>query len=130
MNLNLYHQSSGSHDSITVQSFKTYCLNSVCQVNGDPLRVKVEWPLSGGALFEVDCGLWSNEVAALLVGRDWLRVLCLQWKSVLKELIGVSTHANSGSIPVCKTGMRHSVQVAQRRMNESNCQSNRQSQKD
>jgi hypothetical protein len=70
----------------------------------------------------------SNEVVALLLDRNWLRVSCPQWKSVLKELIGVSKHANADCIPICKTGMGHSVQLDQGRMNESNCQSNRQSQ--
>lgn len=34
----------------------------------------------------------SNEVAASLLGIDWLRVLCPQSKSVLKGLIGVFTY--------------------------------------
>jgi hypothetical protein len=63
-----------------------------------------------------------------IANRDWLGVLCPQWKSLLKELIGVSTHTIAGSIPICKTRMGHTVQVAQGRKNESNCQSNRQSQ--
>jgi hypothetical protein len=38
-----------------VQSHKLYCLNSVCQVSKDQLRVMVEWPVPGGILSEVDC---------------------------------------------------------------------------
>jgi hypothetical protein len=69
-----------------------------------------------------------NEVADPLLCRDWLRVLCPQWKSVLKGLISVSTQLNRGCILPCETGVGYSVSVVQNQLNESNCQSSRQSQ--